>query len=429
MAAGNRTPEQIRLGRLAVDAANRSAALATERERGYIAAVSQLYSNAEQLNQGTRIVAYERAMEDLVAKQPADTEAKIFYAISLAASASPSDKTYANQKKAGNILEPLWVKQPDHPGLAHYIIHTYDYPALASKGSAAARTYASIAPSAAHALHMPSHIFTRTGRWRESIDTNLRSVDVASKSASIAEALHALDYAEYGYLQLRRYPEAKRILDKLPSLEARFDVNAITGAAPGSAGVFALAAIPARYALERDAWAEAASLVVKPSGFPWAEAMTYFSHALGTSHTGDFAKARSAIDSLAAIRDRLVKRGEPYWAEQVGIQTLGAAAWLDFSEGRTDSAFSRMRQAVSREDATEKNAVTPGPLAPARELLGDMLMRMHRPAEALVEYQRTLEKEPNRYRSLAGGMRAAKEARDSKAEKIFRTKLNALGVR
>ncbi len=429
MAAGNRTPEQIRLGRLAVDEANRKAARATERERGYIAAVSQLYSNAEQVNQGTRVVAYERAMGDLVARQPADTEATVFYAISLAASASSSDKTYANQKKAGNILEPLWVKQPDHPGLAHYIIHTYDYPALASKGSAAARTYASIAPSAAHALHMPSHIFTRTGRWRESIDTNLRSIDVASKSASIAEALHALDYAEYGYLQLRRYSEAKGILDQLPSLEARFDVNAITGAAPGSAGVFALAAIPARYALERDAWAEAASLAVKPSGFPWAEAMTYFSRALGASHTGDIAKARSAIDSLAAIHDRLVKRGEPYWAEQVGIQMLGAEAWLDLSEGRTDSAFSRMQQAVSREDATEKSAVTPGPLAPARELLGDMLMQLHRPAEALVEYQRTLVTEPNRYRSLAGGMRAAKQARDSKAEKILRAKLNALGVR
>ena len=429
MAAGNRSPEQLRQGTLAVDAANRNAARATERERGYIAAVAQLYSDPQHVTHRTRVVAYEHAMGDLVAKQPADTEAKIFYAISLVASASPTDKTYANQKKAGSILEPLWAKQPNHPGLAHYIIHTYDYPALASRASIAARTYASIAPSAAHALHMPSHIFTRTGMWRESIDTNLHSIDVALTSSSIAEALHASDYAEYAYLQLRNYSGAKRIVDNLPRLAARFDVNAVTGAAPGSAGVFALAAIPARYALERDAWAEAAELVPQSSAFPWTEAMTWFTRSLGASRMGDFAKARSSIDSLAAIRDRLAARDETYWSEQVAIQRLGAQAWLDLSEGRADSALARMRDAVSREDATEKNAVTPGPLAPARELLGDMLVQLHRPSEALAEYQRTLLKEPNRYRSLAGGVRAAKAAGDKRAEKEFRAKLNALRAR
>lgn len=411
MAAGNRSPEQLGRGRLAVDAAKRNAARATDRERGYIDAVARLYEDFEHVSQRDRIVAYERAMSDLVARQPADTEAKIFYAISLAASASPTDKTYANQRKAGGILEPLWAKQPNHPGLAHYIIHTYDYPALAPEAAAAARRYASIAPSAAHALHMPSHIFTRTGFWRESIDTNLRSIEAANRTASIAEALHASDYAMYAYLQLRRESAAKAILDKLPALAARFDVNAVTGAAPGSAGVFALAAIPARFALERDAWAEAAALEPKASAFPWTEAMTYFARALGASHTKDLAKARSSIDSLAAIRDRLASRDEPYWSEQVAIQQLGAQAWLDLAEGRSDSALSRLREAVSREDATEKNAVTPGPLAPAREMLGDMLMQLHRPAEALVEYKRTLVKEPNRYRSLAGKKRAAEGSR------------------
>ena len=258
---------------------------------------------------------------------------------------------------------------------------------------------------------MPSHIFTRTGFWRESIDTNLRSIEAANRTASIAEALHASDYAMYAYLQLRRESAAKAILDKLPALAARFDVNAVTGAAPGSAGVFALAAIPARFALERDAWAEAAALEPKASAFPWTEAMTYFARALGASHTKDLAKARSSIDSLAAIRDRLASRDEPYWSEQVAIQQLGAQAWLDLAEGRSDSALSRLREAVSREDATEKNAVTPGPLAPAREMLGDMLMQIHRPAEALVEYKRTLVKEPNRYRSLAGKKRAAEGSR------------------
>ena len=426
MAAGNRSPQQLRQGSLAVEAANRHTARATDRERGYIGAVAQLYKDFETVPQPARIAAYERAMNELVEKQPADTEAKIFYALSLAASAPPGDKTYAKQKKAGSILEPLWKKQPNHPGLAHYIIHTYDYPALASNAAAAARGYATIAPSAAHALHMPSHVFTRTGYWRESIDTNLRSIEMAMSTGSIAEALHAYDYAAYAYLQMRRDSAAKRVLDALPALEARFDVNAVTGAAPGSAGVFAIAAIPARYALEREAWAEAARLEPKPSAFPWTDAMTHFARAIGASRTGDVAKARSSIDSLAAFRDRLAARAEPYWSGQVAIQHIAAQAWLDLAEGRADSAVMRMRQAADREDATEKSAVTPGPLAPAREMLGDMLMQLRRPSEALAEYQKTLVKEPNRYRALAGGMRAAGAVGDRKTEASLRAKLTAL---
>jgi hypothetical protein len=428
MAAGNRSPEQLEQGRLAADAAKRLSANATERERGYVSAVGQLYNDFEHVDQRTRIVAYEQAMGDLVEKQPVDTEAKIFYAISLAASAPPTDKTYANQRKAGRILESLWAKQPNHPGLAHYIIHSYDYGPLAPEAAAAARRYSLIAPSAAHALHMPSHTFTRIGMWRESIDTNLRSIQVAMRTASIGEALHASDYAEYAYLQLRRDSAAKRVVTELPALAERFDVNAITGAAPGSAGVFALAAIPARYALERRAWAEAAALEPKTSAFafPWTEAMTYFARALGASHTGDLVKARSSIDSLGAIRDRLAAKGEAYWSEQVAIQHLAAQAWLDLAEKRSDAALTHMREAATREDATDKNAVTPGPLAPARELLGDMLMELHKPREALAEYRATLVKEPNRYRSIAGGMRAAAAAGDRAAEASFRAKLKAL---
>jgi hypothetical protein len=339
-------------------------------------------------------------MNELVMRQPADTEAAIFYAISLTASASPTDKTYANQLKAGAILEPLWAKQPNHPGLAHYIIHTYDYPALADKARAAARRYASIAPSAAHALHMPSHTFTRVGMWEESVATNNRSKKVALAGSSIAEALHASDYAMYAYLQMGKQSEAKAILEGLPALAARFDPNAVTGAAPGSAGVFALAAIPARWALERSAWTEAAALEPKTSAFPYTEAMTYFARALGAAHTGDLAKAKSACDSLASIQQRLSATGEPYWAEQVAIQQLGAQAWLDLAEKRETEALTRMREAATREDATEKSALTPGPLAPARELLGDMLMELNRSAEATAEYRATLQKEPNRRHSL-----------------------------
>ncbi|MBA3557707.1 MAG: hypothetical protein H0W30_03820 [Gemmatimonadaceae bacterium] len=426
MAAGNRAPELLQQGRLAAAAAKRLSARATERERGYISAVARLYNDFERVDQRSRFVAYERAMGEMAERDPADTEARIFYAISLAASAPPTDKTYANQRKAGSILEPLWERQPNHPGLAHYIIHSYDFPPLAPEAAAAARRYASIAPSAAHALHMPSHTFTRIGMWRESIATNLRSVEVATRTASIAEALHAYDYAAYAYLQLRRDSAARNVVDKLPALEARFDVNAITGAAPGSAGVFALAAIPARYALERRSWGEAAALEPRTTGFSWAEAMTHFARALGASHTGDLTKARISIDSLAAIRHRLATKGEAYWSEQVAIQRLGAEAWLELAAGRRDSALARMREAATREEATEKNAVTPGPLAPARELLGDMLMELRRPGEALSEYRLTLVKEPNRYRSLAGAVRAAGASGDRVAEADFRAQLKAL---
>ena len=400
MATGNRPVALLRQGREAVDAAMRLGARASERERGYIHAVSRLYDDFEHTDQRMRIVAYERAMNELTMRQPADTEAAIFYAISLAASAPPTDKTYANQLKAGSILEPLWAKQPNHPGLAHYIIHTYDYPPLADKARAAAQRYANIAPSAAHALHMPSHSFTRVGMWEESVNTNKRSMEVALSTGSIAEALHAADYAMYAYLQMGRESDAKAILDTLPVLAARFDPNTITGAAPGSAGVFALAAIPARWALERSAWGEAAALQPKASDYPYAEAMTYFARALGASHTGDLAKAKAAIDSLASIQQRLSAKGEGYWAEQVAIQQLAARAWLDLAQDRESEALARMREAVTREDATEKSAVSPGPLAPARELLGDMLMELNRSAEARAEYRATLEKEPNRRHAL-----------------------------
>lgn len=402
MAAGNRQAARLSAGLNAINSARRLSSNASDRERGYIEAASHLFDGYDRISQEERVSAYENAMDALVQSNPDDTEAKIFYALSLVAAASPTDKTYAKQNKAASILEPLWKREPNHPGLAHYIIHTFDYPSLAKRGSAAAREYATIAPSAAHALHMPSHIFTRTGLWKESIETNLKSMEMADKSGSIAEALHAADYAEYAYLQRGEYGPAKDLLDRLPGLAARFDVNAVTGAAPGSAGVFALAAIPARYALERNAWTEAASLKPSASAFPWTEAMTYFARALGAARIKDISSARISVDSLAAIRDRLAARNEAYWSEQVAIQELSAKAWLTFASGNLDSALALMHEAVAREGATEKNAVTPGPLAPARELLGDMLIQLGRKREALVEYRKTLEIEPNRRRSMEG---------------------------
>jgi hypothetical protein len=428
MAPGNRSVAQLQQGKRAADAATRLGSQATERERLYIAAVGQLYNDFDRLDQHTRQVAYERAMGELTARQPADTEARIFYAIALTGSALPTDKTYANQLKAGSILEPLFAAQPNHPGLAHYIIHTYDAPPLASRAAAAAERYSMIAPSAEHALHMPSHTFTRVGMWNESVDANLRSIEVAMRNGSIGEALHASDYATYAYLQMVRDSAANAVLVGLPALAARFDVRAVTGAAPGAAGVFALAAIPARFALERHAWAEAAALNPKASDFPWTEAITHFARALGASHVGDIAKARASIDSLSSIQQRLAAKGEAYWAEQVAIQRISAQAWLDLAENREDQALVHMREAAQREDATEKSAVTPGPLAPARELLGDMLMQLKEPNAALAEYRATLTKEPNRFRSLYGAMRAASVAGDRAAEAQYAAQLKTLCV-
>jgi hypothetical protein len=402
MVPGTRPVTLLQQGKQASDAAQRLADRVSERERGYINAVSQLYNDFESKDQRTRVLAYERAMNDLVRQQPADTEAKIFYALAITAAAPPTDKTFANQLKAGSILEPLWAAQPNHPGLAHYIIHTYDYPPLADKARAAAKRYASIAPSAAHALHMPSHTFTRVGMWQESVDANRQSMSVALGSGSIGEALHAADYRMYAYLQLGRESDAKAILDSLPAIAARFDPTAITGAAPPSAGFFAMAAIPARWALERGAWKEAAALEPKATPFPYTEAMTYFARALGASHLRDAATAQTAVDSLASIQQALSAKKEVYWAEQVAIQHLAAQAWLALAQRREEEALRLMREAATREDATEKAATTPGPLKPARELLGDMYVELKRPAEAITEYRATLAKEPNRRHALRG---------------------------
>ncbi len=421
-----RTPAQLQPGLEAAQAAQRLGDQATERERGYIAAVAQLYADFERRDQRTRIVAYELAMANLVAAQPADTEAKIFYALSLVASAAPTDKRYVNQLKAGAILESIWAQQPDHPGLAHYIIHAYDYPALADRAEAAAQRYSQIAPSAAHAMHMPSHTFTRVGLWKESVATNLRSLGLALESGSIAEALHASDYAVYAYLQMQRDSAAKQIVLGLPALKARFDVNAVTGAAPGWAGVFALASIPARYALERRDWSDAAKLVPVPSAFPYTEAMVYFARALGASHVGDLATAEADADTLAAISRRLAARGESYWSEQVAIQALSAQAWLAHARQQDSVALARMQEAATREDATEKSAVTPGPLVPARELLGDLLMELTQPAAALKAYRTTLEKEPNRFRAVEGASRAAAASGDHAAASAYATQLRRI---
>lgn len=421
-----RAPALLERGRQAADRAAQLASRATERERGWTRAVRQLYADYERVDQPTRIRAYENAMRNLSAAAPDDMEARIFHALALVATASPADKTYAVQLQAGAVLEELFARQPDHPGLAHYIIHSYDYPALAARASSAALRYADIAPSASHALHMPSHAFTRVGMWQESVKTNLRSLDEAVRTGAIAEALHAIDYAVYANLQMRRDSAVQSLLRRIPALAARFDPEAVTGAAPGSAGVFALAAIPARYALEREDWAAAAALRPSPSRFAHADAMTHFARAIGLARLARPDEARASVDSLGAFSARLAAAREAYWAEQVAIQHLAASASVALARGDLEAALRLMREAAAAEDATEKAAVSPGPLAPARELLADMLLARGRHAEALQEYRASVARDPNRYRSLTGARRSADALGDTAAAAEYRRALAAL---
>ena len=412
-AAGIRPGPPLKQGRAAVERA-RILGLKTDRERGYVDAVAQLYDRVETVDQRARLVAYRDAMGRLAAAYPDDAEATIFYALSISAvaAATPPDPTYAEPLKAGAMLEKLIATHPDHPGLAHYIIHSYDYPPLADRALEAARRYAKVAPDSPHARHMPSHTFTRVGYWQESIDANIASGAVARREGVVGEELHSMDYRTYAYLQTAQDAKAREMVAALPEVIGRFNPNGPAGAAPPSAAIFAMAAIPARYALERGAWAEAAALEPRPSSYPYTEALTHLARAIGASHTGNTATIKASIEALQRITDALTAQKEGYWAEQTGIQRREAAAWLAMAEGRTADAVAAMRAVAEMEDGTEKSAVTPGPLAPARELLGEMLLQLKQPAGALQEFEATLKKEPNRFRAVYGAAKAAAMADD-----------------
>jgi hypothetical protein len=394
----------------------------TERERAYVAAVAKLYNEFESTPQRSRLLAYGHAMAELAANYPEDHEAQIFCALALAAAADPSDKTYADRLKAGAILDKLFEQEPTHPGLAHYIIHTYDVPALADRALPAARRYAEIAPDAPHALHMPSHTFTRTGYWQESIDSNLAAAAAARREGQTAEELHSSDYEIYAYLQTGQDEAARKILDSLPEIASRFDPNAvISGAGGPSVGYFALAAIPARYALERQDWKQATQLALRETPFPYTDAMTWFARGYGAARLEQTATAQNSAKALQQIRDGLRNANETYWTQQVEIQELAVGAWAALAAGRKEEALQRMKLAAELEDGTEKSAVTPGPLAPARELLGEMFLQMNQPAQALEQFEATLKKEPGRFRALYGAAHAAQltENRDAR-QKYFR---------
>ena len=379
----------------------------TPRERAFVAAVSELYKDAATVAHRTRTLAYAAAMEAVQRDYPDDLEARIFYALAVTQTAVATDKTYAPQLKAAAILEPLWTLHPDHPGLPHYIIHAYDHPPLAAKALVAARRYANIAPSAPHALHMPSHTFTRVGYWTESVETNIKSEQTAMQQNVVGEALHAMDYQAYAYLQLAQDQKAKAVLERMPAVAAKLDLNAMGGAAPPVAGIYARNAIAARYALERGAWAEAAALPVQVSPFPHADAITHYARALGAARSGQPAAAKADVERLAALRDAAGAAKDAYWTEQVDIERQIATAWMAFAEGRKDEGLRLMRAAADAEDATDKAAISPGPIAPARELLGEMLLEAGNATDALVAFEATMLKEPNRFRGAFGAARSA----------------------
>ncbi len=411
-AAGIKPDAQLERGLAAVEK-GRALPGGTERERAYLNAAGRLYDRYRTTDQPTRAIAYRDALAELAARYPRDDEAVIFHALAQSFAADPNDKTYDAQRKAGATLKRLAARLPDHPGIAHYLIHAYDFPPLAPEGLPAADRYAAIAPASSHALHMPSHTYTRVGKWGESIETNIRSAKAASDEGSVAEALHASDYMMYAYLQTGQDSAARRVLDGLASLAERFDPSVVSAAAPPAAGFFAIAAIPARYALERGDWQGAARLDVRESAFPFTDAITWFARGIGAARTSDTAGAADAVRQLTALRDRLAERREVYWTQQVEIQRRGVAAWLMFARGDKAGAVAEMRATADLEATTDKNAMTPGPIVPARELLGELLLAAGDGSGAQRAFEATLVTEPNRFRALAGAMRAAEAAGDS----------------
>jgi hypothetical protein len=422
-------PSDLKKGWVAVEK-GKSVGAKTEREKEYVEAIQVFYKDSAKLDHRTRSLAYEKAMEQVYLHNPKDREGAVFYALSLLGTALPSDKTYRNQKKAADILNAILPQEPEHPGVAHYIIHSFDYPQLAELALPAARSYAKIAPSSPHALHMPSHIFTRLGLWEESIESNIASAAAAKNhvaktdpGAASFDQLHAMDYLAYAYLQRAQDQKAKGVLDELSTI-SKVDVE-------NFAAAYAFAAIPGRYALERGDWSEAALLKVHPIGFPWdrypyAEALTYFSRAIGASRSGSISTARKDIEKLTSLRNVLVEAKNDYWAGQVEIQRQAAAGWLALAEGKQEEALKLMRGAADLEDSTEKHPVTPGWIAPARELLGEMLLESNQPEQALKEFEACQRVEPNRFRSAYGAARAAELTGDREKARTYYAKLVAL---
>ncbi|HLZ91307.1 MAG TPA: hypothetical protein VKQ28_06295 [Candidatus Acidoferrum sp.] len=377
----------------------------TERERRYINALSLIYQDADNVPYKSRALNYERAMKDLAAADRQDAEAQVFYALALLANISATDKKHANQKAAADLLEPLYRACPQHPGIPHYLIHAYDNGELASRGLPAARAYSRIAPSAPHALHMPSHIFTRLGLWEASIASNIAARDAAHLQRDTGEELHAMDYLVYAYLQMGRDREAGRIVQQLSEMSGLDTADFKTG--------YAATAIPVRYAIERNQWADAARVVVPAGAPPHVAAIAVWARGLGLIRSERSAEAHLEVERLRKIGLQLRESDNGYWAAQVDIMVREVMAWSDQAAGKPAEAVAMMSEAADEEDSMEKLPVTPGPIVPAREQLADLLLEQNQPAQASQEFAIALANAPGRRAALQGAARAAELSRHS----------------
>jgi len=419
MAAGRKA-----LGRARAIASENSKT--TAREKAYIEALAEIYREDEN-NTYAHAQAFEQKMADVQVAYPDDSEAAIFHALTLAITAPKTDKTFANQRKCGEILEPIFAHQPQHPGVAHYIIHCYDNPLLAEKGLGAARAYAKIAPASAHANHMPSHIFTRVGSWDESIRSNLKSAQLAASQESGSvngeardQRLHAMDYMEYAYLQSGRVQQAKAVLDQMNSLPPLAGLTLT--------GDYALGAIPARYAIETRNWGQASALRARTEAVPWAQALTWVAIGTGSVRSKHLDRAAEAEEALASLRDATAKRNNTYWANQVEVEPREVAAWISYANDQSTDAISTMKSAVELEESMDKHAVTPGAVTPAREMLAELLMLDKHPQDALTEYEAVLKVAPNRFNALYGAASAADAAGNRAVSTRYFQKLLEVGV-
>jgi len=437
------TPDEMSAGKAAIEKAIAMNA-GTDRERGFITALNVYYNTPDSSTAGTvgqschgpvgprdRVIAYEKAMRRLRDKYPDDFETQTFHAFAVLAVgyATPDDTSLSKQLEAAAILEKLWKQNESHPGVVHYLIHCYDYPALAQRGLAAAQSYDSIAPWVPHALHMPSHIFTRLGMWNESIAANRASAEASRayaamrhRDATEAEELHALDYLAYSYLQEAQDTEAKKIVDLAASVRK-------TNPELEFSAAYALAAIPTRYAFERNDWAAAAALTVPNlphwSSFPFMEALIEYGHALGRAHTGDLDGARKAIARMRELRDATKDRKFDYFKDHLDLQMQAASAWVAASEGKKNEAIQMLRQAANAEDILGKHPVSPGAFVPIREQLGGLLLELGQSKEAQREFEAALKIYPGRFRGLYGAARAAEQTGDKEDASRYYAKLAA----
>ena len=425
-------PAALKAGSEAVEKAI-AAGPKTEREKDYIAAIATFYRDSDKLDHQTRTVAYEKAMEQVYLRYPGDREAAVFYGLALNASALPTDKTYANKRKAAEILNKVWAEQPNHPGVVHYLIHSDDSAQFAQAGLDAAICYSKIAPEVPHALHMPSHIFTRLGLWQQSIESNRAAHTAAltyvrktlGAEGFDSETVHTMDYLEYAYLQTSQDREAKEVVDELIAFRQSAGANLPTA--------YAVAAIPVRFALEHRDWHAAAGLSAPTVGlpldrFPWAEAMISFARALGTARTGDIPGAQAEIAKLQSLEDKLLEAKDSYWANQVEVQRLGGAGILAHVQGDDKKAIELVRAAADLDATMDKHPATPAAVLPARELLADLLLELNQPGQAFKEYELTLRAEPNRFRSILGEARAAKQSGEIAKSRDAYQKLVALSA-